>query len=317
MTFHPTRKVICGLAGSLLVISLAACGSSGGGDGSGGTVGQTTFSLEYPFQVKIKDAAQKTAKKLGLKYVSTDPRGSVATELAQVEDLITRNVDAIVMIPVDPKNSQAAMRKINDAKIPLIIVNQSLPADAAMKYDAYVGSDDTNAGEIQADYVNKTLPDGGKLIYLVGVYGTSWTDLRKKGFMGNLHDNFKIVSEVQAKGDRAQGKNVMEDLLRKYKSGEVEGVVAQNDEMAIGAAAAIKEAGRQDEFKIVVGVDGSEAGLNGVQDGALTATVFQDAIGQGTQAIETAAKILKGETVAKQNIIPFKLVTKENLADFQ
>jgi inositol transport system substrate-binding protein len=109
----------------------------------------------------------------------------------------------------------------------------------------------------------------------------------------------------------------MESLLHKYGKGQVQAVVAQNDEMAIGASIAIEAADRLGEFKVIIGVDGSRPALEAVIAGTLTATVFQDAVGQGTQVLIAARKILAGETVEPQLLIPFKLITKENVASFQ
>lgn len=95
------------------------------------------------------------------------------------------------------------------------------------------------------------------------------------------------------------------------------GVVAQNDEAALGASSAIQAADRLGEFKVLIGVDGSKPALDAVAAGTLTATVFQDAVGQGTQAMVVASKILAGESVDPQYVIPFKLVTKDNVSSFK
>ena len=308
--------VIAAIAATAL--TLTACASGQAPAAGSGTVGATLLSLQYPFLVTLDDAAKAQAAEEGIGYVSLDPRQKTATELTQIEDLITRKVDVIMMIPVDQQTSQAAAKKVNDAGIPLLLVNTSFE-DFDGDYVSYVGSDDTSAGKIQGDYLAEQLPDGGNVIYLVGQYGGAGTERRKAGFDGVLADrpDLKVVTELEAHGSRAEGKTIMEDLLQKYGKGEVQAVVAQSDEMAIGAASAIKEAGRQDEFKVVMGIDGSADGLAAVADGSLTATVFQDAVGQGRAAIETAAKIIRGEEVPKVVDLPFVLVTKSNVADFQ
>jgi inositol transport system substrate-binding protein len=109
----------------------------------------------------------------------------------------------------------------------------------------------------------------------------------------------------------------MESILQEFGKGQLQALVAQNDEMAIGASLAIQAAGRLGEFKVLIGVDGSQPALDAVAGGTLTATVFQDAVGQGTQAVLAAGKILAGDAVMSQIIIPFQLVTKENLSLFQ
>jgi ABC-type sugar transport system substrate-binding protein len=144
------------------------------------------------------------------------------------------------------------------------------------------------------------LTEGGNVVYLVGEYGGSSTERRKADFESVIkdHPNPRIVSELQGHGSRVNGKAIMESLLQKLGKGQLQAVVAQNDEMAIGASSAIQAAGRLGEFKVLIGVDGSKPALDAITAGTLTATVFQDALAQGTQAVIIANKILAGETVA-------------------
>jgi ABC-type sugar transport system substrate-binding protein len=285
-------------------------------------VGATLLSLQYPFLVTLGDAMKAEAARQGSDLVSLDPRQSVAMELSQVEDLISKKVDLIVMIPVDQKTSQAAAKLINAADIPLVLLNTRFSDDFishGVKFVTYVGSDDTDAGKIEGQYLADKLPEGGNVAYLVGEYGGASTERRKAGFESVIKDHPKlnIVTELQGHGSREKAKAVMEKILQKYGKGQLQALVAQNDEMAIGASSAIQAAGRLDEFKVLIGVDGSKPGLDAVTAGTLTATVFQDAVGQGTEAVILTGKILAGEPVAPQLIIPFQLVTRENVSSFQ
>jgi ABC-type sugar transport system substrate-binding protein len=317
----PRRKILTTSAFlAAAALATSACGGTGGqgAQGSSKTVGATLLSLEYPFLVTLDDAMKAEAKNKNINLLSLDPRQKTAQELTQIEDLITKQVDAIVMIPVDQKASQAAAERVNKAGIPLILVNTRFSDDFKGEFASYVGSDDTEAGTIEGDYLKEQLPAGGNVVYLVGQYGGASTERRKAGFDAAIatSPNLKIVTETEAKGSRAEAKRVMEDLLQRYPKGQLQAVVAQSDEMALGASSAIAEAGRSDEFKVLIGVDGSEAGLAAVKNGTMTATVFQDAVGQGKAAMEAAAKVVGGETVDKEIKIPFQLVTKNNLADF-
>jgi ABC-type sugar transport system substrate-binding protein len=309
-----------------LTLSALALTTFGVADSASATdkkvVGATLLSLQYPFLVTLDNAMKAEAAKHGIALISLDPRQSVATELDQVEDLITKKVDLIIMIPVDQKTSQAAAKRINKAGIPLVLVNTKFTddfTDAGGKFATYVGSDDTDAGKIEGQYLADALPEGGNVIYLVGQYGGASTERRKAGFESVLkgHPNLKVVTELQGHGSRAEGKNIMENLLQKYGKGQLQAVVAQNDEMALGASSAVQAADRLGEFKVLVGIDGSKPALDAVAAGTLTATVFQDAVGQGTQAMVVANKILSGETVDPQYVIPFRLVTKANVASFK
>ena len=330
-TARARRGLVAVTAAAAILLATAGCATSGAGtgatsgstssSGSGSaskTVGATLLSLQYPFLVTLNDAMKAEAGKQNLNLISLDPRQSTATELTQIEDLITKKPDAIVMIPVDQKASQAAAAKENADRIPLILVHTRFSDDFTGQYVSYVGSDDTEAGQIEGKYALDQLPDGGSIVYLVGQYGGASTERRKTGFDNAIAgSSIKVATEVEAKGSRAEAKTVMEDLLRRYPNkGDIVGVVAQSDEMALGASSAIKEAGRSGEFKFIIGVDGSDAGLKAVQSGDMTATVFQDAVGQGTKAMQVAADVIAGKSVDKEYKIPFQLVTKDNLSQF-
>src|SRR5262245_23760601 len=218
------------------------------------------------------------------------------------------------MMPIDSKASQTAAKQANNANIPLFTLSTEFAPDAKVDLKSYIGVDDTEAGRIQADEVNKALPEGGKIIYIVGTYGASWTDRRKAGFMEKKNANIEIASELQANGSRDEAKRIMEDLLRKYPNkGEIVGLVAHNDEMAIGAAQAIKEAGRQADFKVIIGVDGTEPGLEAIKSGEMTATVLQRSADQGQKAVEVASEELAGKQIKNRYDLPFVLVTKDNV----
>jgi inositol transport system substrate-binding protein len=285
-------------------------------------VGSTLLSLQYPFLIKLSNAMASEATERGIDLVSLDPRQNVATELNQVESLIARKVDLIVMIPVDQNTSQIAARRINEAGIPLVLLNTKLADNflpSGGKYVTYIGSDDTEAGKIEGQYLVDKLPQGGNVVYLVGQYGGASTERRKSGFESVIkdHPNIMVVAELQGHGSQAGGKANMESVLRKFGKDQLKAVVAQNDEMAIGALSAIQAADRSREFTVLIGIDGSKIALDAILAGTLSATVFQDAVGQGTQAADVAGKILAGQTVQPEFLIPFKLVTKENISSFK
>ena len=235
------------------------------------------------------------ATKQRIDLISLDPKQGVATELSQIEDLITKKVDLIVMIPVDQKTSQTAAKLVNQAGIPLVLLNTKFTDDflsSGGKFAAFVSRQTSMRARLKASYLVDKLPDGGSVVYLVGEYGGSSTERRKAGFESVImdHPNLQIVTELQGRGSRTEGKAIMEKLLGKYGKGQLQALVAQNDEMAIGASSAIQAANRLGKFKILIGVDGSEPALTPGEPG-VTGTVFQDAIGQGAQAVRAANEI--------------------------
>lgn len=318
MRKHAWRRNIAAVATILVTVTgVAACGSDDSADSASKTVGFSVLNARDPDLAVMTKAMQAQATKDGLDLSVVDAKGETSTELTQIEDLITKKVSAIIMMPIDGKGSQAAAKRVNEAGIPLFILSTEFADGADVEKKSYIGVDDTEAGRMQGDYLNEQLPEGGKMIYLVGTYGASWTDRRKKGFMEKKNDNIKIVSELQANGDRAEAKRITEDLLGKFPKGEVNALVAHNDEMAIGAAQAIKEAGRQGDIKIIVGVDGTAPGVQAIADGEMSATVLQRSAEQGQKAVDVVGQSLDGEEVDASYTLPFKLVTSENVADFQ
>jgi len=313
-----------GVAATILAVTvpIAACGGddssgSASGDGSGGkTIGVSVLNMRDPDLAHMTEAMKAKASSLGQKLVITDAKGDVATELQQIEDLVTKNVDGIIMMPIDGKASQTAAKQANTADIPLFTLSTEFAPDAKVDLKSYIGVDDTEAGRMQAEDLAKALPQGGKILYLVGTYGASWTDRRKAGFMEKKPANIQIVNELQANGSRDEAKRIMEDWLRKYPSSDnIVGLVAHNDEMAIGAAQAIKEAGRRDEFKVILGVDGTKPGLEAIKAGEMTGTVLQRSDEQGQKAVEVASDELAGKPIEKRYDLPFVLVTKDNVDD--
>lgn len=288
-------------------------------DCSGATIGATLLSLRYPFLVTLTDSMAAEAQRLGVELESLDPLGDNEAELEQIEDLIAQQVDAIIMIPVDAADSQMAANEVNAAGIPLIEVSTKLNNgffDDGGAIATYVGSD-VRAGEVQGQHIiNRGNPI--KVIYLVDEVGGASADLRTEGFtkvMGE-HLGLIIAFEVDGHGSHAEGKTIMEDLLEVYGFGAFQGVVSQNDEMVLGALSAIEAAGRRDEFEILMGVGAGPDALHSIKDGGLTATVFQDAAGQGIGAIQAACRIVAGEDVPPITSIPFQLVTADNLDEY-
>jgi ABC-type sugar transport system substrate-binding protein len=311
---HRTSRTIV-LGASITAVMLALTGCSASSAAGGTAVGVSLNSLQFPFVVTMNSAMKTTAKYNGVALNVVDSRNSVATELSQVEDLIQRRPKVIVLDPVDAKSSQAAGRRINAAGIPLVEVDNKFLDGSGIKVKSYIGTDAVESGRLEAEYINKALPDGGNILYLVGVYGAPWTDQRKAGFDEVLHKNIHVVTETQAQGSRAAAKSVMEDLLHRYPdAGDVQGVVAQNDEMALGAISAIQGAGRMKQFPLIVSVDGEPAGLAAIKAGTLTATVKQGADDIGRTAITVAKKVAAGQSVKSKYIIPYTVITKQNVS---
>jgi inositol transport system substrate-binding protein len=308
------------LVGAVALAVLCLANSAAADDKK--VLGATVLSLQFPYVVALSEAMKAEAAKEGFDLICLDSARSVMTEKNQIESLITRKVDLIIMSPIDQATSQAAAMLVNKVGIPLLLLDTKFNSDfkaAGGKFATFVGTDDTIAGEIEGQYLADKLPEGGNVVYLAIEYGRSATELRKAGFesVTKDHPNLEVVAELQGYASRVKGKIIMETLLQKYGRGQLQAVVAENDEMAIGASSAIQAADRLGEFKVLIGINGLKPGLDAVAAGTLTATVFQDAVRKGTQIVVAASKILAGGTVEPQFLFPFILVTKENVSSFR
>jgi inositol transport system substrate-binding protein len=183
-------------------------------------------------------------------------------------------------------------------------------------YTVYVGSDDVDAGKIQGQYIAKILNGKGSITIMHGVQGQSPEIKRREGLKLALLDTnpgIKLLAEQTANWKRDQAMSLAEDWMQGFPTLNV--IAAQNDDMAMGAIGAVAAAGKVGKV-LVVGVDAIPDALQAVKDGTLACTVFQDSRGQGSGAVDVALNLAKGGTSAKAVMIPFQLVTKDNVDKF-
>ena len=218
---------------------------------------------------------------------------------------------------IDQKFFKVIGKKAKRAGIPLIIINRK-PLDEDMQFvTSYVGSDEIEGGRIQANFIVDTLKGNpAEAAILMGPLGQ---DAQIKRTQGNKeifgqHKNIKIFTEQEGKWDRAKGLEIAENLLAANKNLNV--VVSNNDEMAIGAVLAGRKLGLKDEDLIIVGLDATPDALDYLGKG-LDATVFQSAAGQGSAGAEMAYLAAKGEKVPAVKWVPFELVTPDKKEEYQ
>jgi inositol transport system substrate-binding protein len=198
------------------------------------------------------------------------------------------------------------------AGIPVINVNSETRAVPT----AFVGSRDEDSGRIAMEYIARRLNGAGNVVMMNGFMGQAGQIKRAQGAREVLARTpaLKLIADQTAEWDRAKGMTLMENWIQSYGD-RINAVFAQNDEMAMGALIALEQAKRKSKV-VVIGVDAIADALAAVRDGRLDATIFQDAQGQGSTAVDTAVKIVRKQPYEKQRFIPFQLVTKENAAQF-
>ncbi len=268
------------------------------------------------FVQKISDAMVARATELGaeVELLMQDAEGDINKQLEQAEAMKTMGVDAVILNAVDVEGSAPIVDMFIDAGIPVIECNTL--TNNSDKATCYVGSDDVDAGKIQADFLKTVLPEDAKVCYMMGPIGVSPQIYRKQGIEENLFNGSKIevLQEQTANWKRAEALALAENWLTTYQ--DLDAIICQNDDMAMGALEAVEAAGRKDQV-IVIGIDAIADALQAVKDSRLDCTVFQDAAGQGATSVDVALECAKAGTVEHDDVmIPFVLVTKDNVDQF-
>ncbi|MBX8489024.1 sugar ABC transporter substrate-binding protein [Pseudomonas cichorii] len=263
----------------------------------------------------MKDHAKTLPDGVDLQFV--DARADVNKQIDQVQELIGKKVDALIVNPVDTAATARITKFATAAKIPLVYVNRRPDDPRLPEGVATVTSDDMEAGRMQMQYIAEKLGGKGSVMILLGDLANNSTQNRTKGIKEVLgkYPDIKIDQEQTGIWLRQKGMDLTNDWITQGRA--FNAVLANNDEMAIGASMALKQAGTKPGSVLVAGVDGTPDGLNAVKRGDLAVSVFQDAHGQATGAIDAAVKLAKKEKVEPQAIlIPYRLITPENVDEF-
>lgn len=297
------------LSSSLL---LGACSMSPNGDDSSSSdkksssdetkIGMSVSTLNNPFFVTLSDGAKDEAKKEKVDLTVVDAQDNASKQASDVEDLIQQNVDLIIINPTDSEAIASAVEAANAANIPVITVDRASEGGEVV---SHIASDNEAGGKMAAEYLEEVIGKGAKVAQLEGVAGSSAATERGAGFESIAKKDFDIVASQTANFNRSEGLTVMENILQ--SNGDIEGVFAQNDEMALGAIEAIEASGK--DIK-VVGFDATDDGVKAVEDGKMIATIAQKPTEIGETAIEVAVKSLNGEKVEENIPVDLELVKK-------
>ncbi|MET9380332.1 substrate-binding domain-containing protein [Streptomyces sp. NPDC002928] len=274
-------------------------------------VGLSLSTLNNPFFVQIRSGAQAEAKKLGVDLTVTDAQNDASQQANQLQNFTSEGLGSIIVNPVDSDAAGPSVRSANKADIPVVGVDRGVNnAETA----ALVASDNVEGGKLGAKALAEKLGGQGTIVILQGQAGTSASRERGAGFAAGLKEypGIKVVAKQPADFDRTKGLDVMTNLLQAHP--DIDGVFAENDEMALGAIKALgSKAGTSVQ---VVGFDGTPDGLTAVKDGTLYASVAQQPTQLGKIAVDNAIRAAEGEKVEKTVKVPVKVVTKENVAGF-
>jgi len=272
-------------------------------------IGVSLLNLSNEFIVDIREAMEAKAAELDVELIVTDAERSAEKQIQQIESFITRRVDAIILNPCEVEARSPAVDKALAAGIPIVNVN----SETRSQPTAFVGSRDEESAEIAIHYIAERLGGKGRLLMMTGYPGQAAEIKRTEGARAALkqYPELKLIAEQTANWSREEGMALMENWLQAHRD-RIDAVFAQNDEMGLGALNALQSAGVKDGI-VLVSVDAIADALAAVKDGRLDATVFQSARGQAATALETAVKSVRGQPCEKTVLIPFELVTQQNV----
>jgi ribose transport system substrate-binding protein len=279
----------------------------------------TMTSFDNPFLTILLNGMREEAKTKDVDLITEDAQLDPAKQLNQVQNFIANGVDAIIVNPVDGDSTAAITRAASDAGIPLIYVNHP-PAelDSGMpEKTAFVGSNELDSGTMQAEAVCKLLGGKGRAVVLMGPLENHAALVRTKDVetvFSRPDCTIEIVEKQTANWNRTQA----QDLVSSWMTAGIafDAVVANNDEMAIGALQALKSSGTAMKDVVIAGIDATPDGLAAMKAGDLDVTVFQNATKQGEVAVQAAIELSNGKPVEKTLWVPFELVTPDTMAAY-
>ena len=288
------------------------------------TIGVSMALFDDNFLTVLRNGIQAQADASGLSVQIEDAQNDVAKQLDQINNFAASGVDAIIVNPVDTSATQAMTDAAAAAGIPLVYVNrQPINVDTLPDNQAFVASNEVDSGTLETIEVCRLLKEKGKdnanIYVMMGELSNQaavqrTADIHDVMASGNCGVELQIIDEQTANWSRDQAQSLMTNWL---SSGEqFDGVIANNDEMAIGAIQAMLASGISMDAVVVAGVDATQDALAAMAAGQMDATVFQDAAGQGAGSVNAAIALASGEEVDQRVYIPFLLVTPENLSEF-
>ena len=293
---------------TILLAASALAFSAGVALADGETIAVFTKNQTNPFFQAERLGAQNAATQMGAKviqYIPTQP-DSIPEQLSQIDDVIVKKPNAIVLVPVDYKAMVPGIDKINAAGIPVVNVTERA---AGGKFVAFVGANDYNIGLETGKFLIKALGGKGNVLILEGVRGSLTSVDRVRGFNDAIKEapGIKLLASQPANYQRLQALQVTENLLQSFP--QVDGIMAANDAMAVGAIDALDGADRK---ALVVGINGTKEAVDAIKSGKLLASGDYNGFLQGCVGTMVAIRSLRGEPIITEKVIQPVVVEKSN-----
>ncbi len=336
MRLNKAGMVFAAVLAALVLAATPGCRKEGGAGGAGGAgggdcrakrekkdrklvVGFSQMENNGPWRIaetaSMKDEAQKRKDRFDL--IVTDAQGNVAKQVSDVEDLVSQCVDAIFLAPREATGFEPALSAAKAAGIPVFLIDREVKGRAGEDFVAFIGSDFVAEGKRAGEWLAKQTNGKAGIIELLGTAGSSVADDRHNGFAEAIkgHPDMKVLASQTGNFTRAEGQRVMENLIQAHQK-NITAVYAHNDEMALGAIQALKDAGRQPgKDVIVVSVDGQRTALEAIARGEMNATVECNPR-FGPIAFDTLEKHLRGERLDPKIIMTDRFFDQSNASQF-
>lgn len=275
-------------------------------------IGIAVAAYSDKFHLFVLDAVREECQKRGVTLIETDCKNDTNIQIENVESLISQGCDAIIMSIIDTSTGRPFKRLTGAAGIPLIAAN--VPFDEA---DYVVTTDSHDAAVMQGEEVARVIGGKGNIGIITGLSGKNQTIIRTAAVkeVWAKYPGITVISEDDGKWDMAKGMEIMETWLQ--SGDKYDAVVANSDDMALGAIRALEGAGMMNKGIVISGFDGHPDAMQSVKDGKLTHTIFQSPQKQGAKSVEVAVEVILGKYDGPKYVnIPAELITKDNVDNY-
>jgi ribose transport system substrate-binding protein len=277
-----------------------------------GSVALSWNSATHPYGAATLEKGKQFQQKFfpKMKLQTLDGRDDATVQTSQIEDAIAGGIDVLIISPLTVDALVPVVNRAREKGVKVIAADRTVNTDV----DLYIGANSVESGRIAGRYFLERLKDGGNVAEIQGVLGASATLDRHKGFHEVIEQNpdIKVIADQTGNFVRTEGQTVMEQLLQ--SNSDIDAVFAHNDEMALGAYQAVKEAGREGEM-FVTGFDGADVAFQSIDAGQMAATVVYPVM--SSECLIGAAKMLSDEQLPKEILLETPLVTKENVIKWE
>lgn len=278
-------------------------------------IGVSQGTMNHPFRVAMVDENVKYAEENYPEFecITTDGQNDSATQVQDVEDLLARGIDLLLISPLTSDALTPVCEKAMEQGIPVVTLDRNVECDVT----CFIGAENKPMGVASADKLAEALDKKGKIVEIQGTAGASATIDRHDGFAEQLEKEYpdmEVIATQYCDYLREDAMTFMDDTLQRFGPGEIDAIYCHNDEMALGALESLRVAGREDEGILIVGMDGTEVAFSEIEEGNMFFTVvYPYCAPEGMQA---AYEILEGDGVETRWELDTTIVDKDNVKDW-